>query len=445
MSGLALLGAAPLVDRAAHSRWPIIGQAERAAVMRVLDSGVLSGANAPEARALEEEFAALVGANHCLLTHCGTSALHLALAVSGVRAGDHVLVPAYSFVATAFAVVHAGAIPIFVDVDPLTGNLDVAAAAAAVTRRTRAVMPVHVHGCPADLEPLLALGRRLGIAVVEDAAQAHGATYGGQPVGALGRAGGFSLQSSKNLSAGEGGLFVTNDRDLAAEANRLRNFGQDVALPDSASFDRARPLDGGRSLDAQRVGWMYRGNELMAAFARAQLAQLPARTERCQRNAARLHSRLAALPGVTPPHVPAGSTSVHHKVRVLLDPQVAGVALSPRHFRDSVFAALIAEGLEVVQWQDDVLPAQRVFQQREGFGGGFPWSSDRETSFGELYDPARFPVARGLLERSLLLFSQSCPLIAQEDVLVDRYADAFEHVWEHLPALEQWSRDQTRT
>jgi perosamine synthetase len=441
MSELALLGGTPVVDRAAHRRWPEVTESERAALMRVLDRGVLSGANAPETTALEAEFGAFVSAEHCLLTHCGTSALHLALAVSGVRAGDHVIVPAYSFVATALAVVHAGAIPIFADVDPLTGNLDTESASAAITSRTRAIMPVHVHGCPAELGPLLVLAETHDLAVVEDAAQAHGATYRGRPVGAIGRAGGFSLQSSKNLSAGEGGIFVTNDGALAEEANRLRNFGQNVALPSAAAFDATRPLDGSRSLDSQRIGWMYRGNEMMAAFARAQLARLPVRTARCQRNADRLRRALVMLPGVTPPHVPAGSTSVHHKFRVLLDPVAAGVSLSPRAFRDVVMEALVAEGLDVVHWQTDALPAQSVFQKREGMGSGWPWSTDRETDFDRAYDAERFPNARGILERSLLLFSQSCPLIAQDDAMVDRYAEAFARVWNALPALEKRARE----
>jgi dTDP-4-amino-4,6-dideoxygalactose transaminase len=407
--------------------------------MRVLDRGVLSGASAPESTALEAEFGEYVQAKHCLLTHCGTSALHLALAAAGIRGGDHVLVPAYSFIATALAVVHAGAIPIFVDVDPRTGLIDPALVGAAITPRTRAIMPVHVHGCPADLGALSEIAARHRLLVIEDAAQAHGATYGGRPVGALGAAGGFSLQSSKNLGVGEGGLVVTNDAALAEEVHRIRNFGLDVSLADRDAFDEERPLDGGRPLESQRIGWMYRGNELTAALARSQLRLLRARTERCQSNAERLSRRLAELPGVLPPHVPEGRTSVHHKFRVILDGAAAGVSLSPRRLRDVVMKALRAEGLEVVMWQADVMPAHPAFQKREGFGAGFPWSADRETDFAALYAPARFANARGLLDRSLVLFSQSCPLIAQSAETVDRYAEAFARVWAHRADLERWA------
>jgi hypothetical protein len=167
----------------------------------------------------------------------------------------------------------------------------------------------------------------------------------------------------------------------------------------------------------------------MAAFARSQLRRLPEATARCQRNAERLSLALAELPGVLPPQVPAGRTSVHHKFRVRLSPEQAGVDVSARVLRDAIAHALKAEGAHVVAWQADVLPAQPIFRERKGFGDGWPWSTDRETDFSALYDPCRFPRARALLDSSLVLFSQSCPLIAQPDDTVDRYADAFRRVW----------------
>ena len=258
---LALRGRTPVLARESHRAWPIVTDDERRAVARVLDRGVLSGPFAPEATALEEEFAQFVGARHCLVAHSGTSALVMALGAAGVRPGDEVIVPAYSFVATPLAVAQLGAIPVFVDVEPTTGCMDPVAAERAVTPRTRAIMPVHMHGGAADMKAILNLARQRGLAVVEDAAQAHGATFEGRPVGALGQAGGFSLQSSKNLSAGEGGLFDPNDEALAAEADSIRNFGQDIARADSRAHDPARPLDGSRALDSRRMGSMYRGNE----------------------------------------------------------------------------------------------------------------------------------------------------------------------------------------
>ena len=206
-------------------RWPILTDEDRAAVARVFDRGVLSGAGAPEMRALETEFASAVGARFCLATNSGTSALHIALAAAGVGPGDEVIVPALGFIATAQAVLHAGATPVFADVDPVTYNIDVADAARRVNSRTRAIVPVHLHGLPADMDGIAALGRQAGLTVVEDAAQAHGALYKGRAVGTLGAMGAFSLNSTKNLPAGEGGLFVTESEELYARAARVRFDG----------------------------------------------------------------------------------------------------------------------------------------------------------------------------------------------------------------------------
>jgi perosamine synthetase len=431
---LGLFGGTPVLTRESHRLWPIVGEEERRAAMRVLDRGILSGPFAPESRALEEEFASFVGAKRCLLTHCGTSALMVALAAAGVRAGDEVIVPAYSFVATPLSVLQVGAVPVFADVDAATGCLDPAAVEAAISAHTRAIMPVHMHGGAADMTSIIEVARRRGLLVIEDAAQAHGATFGGRPVGALGAAGGFSMQSSKNLPAGEGGLLVTNDAAIAEAAASVRNFGQDITRGDEAEFDLARPLDGTRALDSRRIGSMFRGSEMMAALARSQLAKLPERTASCQRNADRLARALVELPGVTPPHTPPGRTSVHHKFRVGLDPAAAGLAMTSKQLRDAVMLALRAEGLEVVLWQTDPLPAQTVFQRRDPLGG-FPRAREGGTDLAVNYNPQHYPRTRALLDGSVVLFSQSCPLIAQPDDVVDRYAEAFHRVWRHREAL----------
>jgi perosamine synthetase len=435
---LALFGGTPVLARTAHQVWPIVTEDERRAVGRVLDRGILSGPFAPETSALEEEFARFVGAKHCLLTHCGTSALAVALAAAGVRAGDEVIVPAYSFVATPLSVVLAGAVPIFCDVEMATGCLDPVAVEAAVSARTRAIMPVHMHGCAADMTKILEIARRHTLVIVEDAAQAHGAECDGRPVGALGAAGGFSLQSSKNLPAGEGGLLVTNDGALAEEANSIRNFGQDLSRSDREFYDPARPLDASRAYGSQRVGAMYRGNEMMAAFARAQLARLPERTARCRKSAERLSDALGELPGVTPPRPPPGRTSVHHKFRVHLDPGRAGIEFAPKRLRDLIIRALRAEGLEVVLWESQPLPAQPVFQRRDP-STGFPIAGEANRDLAANYDPARYATTKALLDGSLVLFSQSCPLIAQPEEVVDRYIEAFRRVWHHRSALVEWS------
>jgi len=223
----------------APQRWPVLGPADLEAVSRVLGRGVLSGAGAPEVRGLEAEVAALLGARFCLATNSGTAALHVALAAAGVGPGDEVIVPALSFIATAQAVLHQGGQPVFADVDPRTYTLDVRDAARRVTPRTRAIVPVHLHGLPADMDAVQLLAQSAGLTVVEDAAQAHGATYRGRPAGTLGAMAAFSLNSTKNLAAGEGGLFVTDAEELYARAARVRFDG----LEPAAKWDPTHPLD----------------------------------------------------------------------------------------------------------------------------------------------------------------------------------------------------------
>lgn len=161
---------------------------------------------------------------------------------------------------------------------------------------------------------------------------------------------------------------------------------------------------------------------------------------RCQQHAQQLSSALASLPGVLPPAIPATSSSVHHKFSVRIDMRRAGVDLPARTFRDALLEALHAEGMEVVLWQDRVLLEHRLFHERVGFGRGWPWSADSETDFDRRYDPQLFPAARGLLDSSIVLFSQSYPLIAQDTAMVDRYAEAFARVWEHREAVCAWAR-----
>src|SRR5438874_9226943 len=328
--------------RVTPRRWPILTEADRAAVARVLDRGVLSGAGAPEMKALEAEFAAMVGARFCLATNSGTSALHVALAAAGVGPGDEVIVPALSFIATAQAVLHQGATPVFADVDPQTYNIDPTDAARRVTARTRAIVPVHLHGLPADMDALGALAARHGLALVEDAAQAHGALYKGRSVGTLGAMAAFSLNSTKNLPAGEGGLCVTGSEELSARAARVRFDG----LEPPSKWDPSHPLDDETDGLATLRGWMYLPGELTAALARSQLQRLAETTARSQRNAARLSERLERLPGVEPPAVPRDRTHVFHKYCVRVDPERAGVRPSAIALRDRLLEALRAEGVE---------------------------------------------------------------------------------------------------
>jgi dTDP-4-amino-4,6-dideoxygalactose transaminase len=212
----------PLLDLKAQYR--SIKPELDAAVLRVLEGAqFILG---PEVAAFEKEFAAYCGAGDAIGVNSGTSALHLALVAAGIGPGDEVITVPFSFIATAAAIVYTGATPVFVDIDPVTFNIDVSRIEAAITPRTKAIMPVHLFGHPADMDPILEIARRYGLIVIEDAAQAHGAEYKGRRVGSIGDIGCFSFYPGKNLGAcGEGGAVTTSNSDYARKVRLLRDWG----------------------------------------------------------------------------------------------------------------------------------------------------------------------------------------------------------------------------
>lgn len=419
---LAIQGGQPAVPAGIHQAWPRILPRDKDAVLAVLDRGIVGGAEAPEAMGLQEEFAAYVGARHCLATNSGTAALHLALLALGIQPGDEVITSAFSFSASALSILHALAVPIFADVRPDTYTLDPNHVERLIGPRTRAIMPVHIHGLPADMDEIMAIAARHGLSVIEDACQAHGATYHGRRVGPLGRMGAFSLNYTKSFPGGEGGLLVTDDDDLARAANMYRTFGEQTEKFDDELF---------RPYHSYVIGYNYRTQELPAAFARGQLCRLDENNARAANNAARLTAGLAGLRGVHPPHVPADRTHTFQKYRLRLHPDELGVDADPITVRDRVLLALRAEGVEAVLWHTTPLPAYPVFQQRAGYGGLFPWSvppAGRDVT----YDPAQYPEATRLLDCSLLLGSERHPLCAQDEVVMDYYVAAFHKVYAAL-------------
>ncbi len=248
---------------------------------RVLDSArFILG---PEGEALEQDLAKHVGVAHAIGVASGTDALRLALAAVGVGPGDEVITTAFSFVASASTIVMAGATPVFVDIDPATFALEAEGVARAITPRTRAIVPVHLYGHAAAIDRIAELGRAHGVAVVEDAAQAIGATYAGRPLGAWGDAACLSFYPTKNLGAcGDAGMILTNRSDLAERLRRLRHHG-----------------DGGRYRHLE-LGYSSRLDDLQAALLRVKLGRLEAWTAARRRIAARYHDALAGLPLTLP-------------------------------------------------------------------------------------------------------------------------------------------------
>ena len=280
---------------------PWLAGREQEYVLDAVQSGWISSLGAYVQR-FEEEFARFCGVEHAVSVSNGTTALHLALHALGIGPGDEVIVPALSFVASANAVHYTGATPVFVDIDPRTWTLDVAQAAAAVTPRTRAVMPVHLYGHPADMDALNALAAAHDLLVVEDAAEAHGAAVHGARVGSLGRVGAFSFYANKIITTGEGGMLTTDDGELAARCRVLR----DHAMPPAQRYWH------------DEVGFNYRLTNLQAAVGVAQLEQIDTFLARKRHIAAQYTAALADVPGLTPPVELPGYTNVYWMVSVLV-------------------------------------------------------------------------------------------------------------------------------
>ena len=222
---LAILGGTPLRTRP-FTAWPVFGEPEEARLLRALRSGKWGKLNGPEVVEFEQRFAAMHGAKHAIGVVNGTVSLRVALMAVGIKAEDEVIVPPYTFLATATAVVEANAVPVFADIDLETFNLDPKAVEAAITPRTRVIMPVHIAGQPADMDAIMAIAKRHKLVVIEDAAHAHAAHYRQQPAGSIGHLGSFSFQSSKNLTCGEGGIITTSDDALAEACRSIHNCGR---------------------------------------------------------------------------------------------------------------------------------------------------------------------------------------------------------------------------
>jgi len=274
-------------------------------------------------------------------------------------------------------VLHQNAIPVFVDVDPRTANIDPLKIEAAITPRTRALIAVHLHGVPADMDPILKIAARRNLLVIEDACQAHGALYRGRKVGTLGHCAGFSLNQNKMFSAGEGGLFVSDDFGRVERARSLVLFG-----------DFRKPLDD--DYHWYGMGWQYRYNELCAAYARAQLPRLDSYIDRARALFAVLRDELTEVPGLRIPVEPEYSRENGYNFVCHVEPCEVGYQGPANFLREAVVRALQAEGVPASVWQRRILPEFAAIAARNAYGKGSPW---KEHHSPVRYDPAQFPNA----------------------------------------------------
>lgn len=345
----ALEGGIPVRDELLPFFRVELGPEEEAAALRVLRSGWIS--TGPECEAFEAEAAAQLGveaANAVSVASC-TAGMHLALCAAGVGAGDEVITSPITFPATANAILHAGATPVFADVLPGRLTLDPDAVRAAITPRTRALLVVHFAGWPCEMDALRALAEERGLALLEDAAHAIGAAYRGLPVGSLGDAAAFSFYATKNVTTCEGGLVTTRHADWAQRmrVQRLHGIDLDASRRDGRAY---------RHWEATRLGWKYNLNDLQAAMGRVQLARLPERNRRRRAIDARYRAALAGMPLVSPVEGPAEAETAAHLFPVLLRTEALRVD------RDRVLQALLAENVGVgVHFR--ALPLHRFFRE----------------------------------------------------------------------------------
>ncbi len=326
--------------------WPIYDEAEVNAVADIVRSGAWANPNCDGLIAeFEKEFATYCGSKYAITCVNGSVAIRLALMACGVKPGDEVIIPPYSFIATASVVIEVNCVPVFVDIDPETYNLCPAEVEKAITPRTRAIIPVHFAGQACNMEALMAIADKHNIKIIEDACHAHGGEYKGKKLGSIGHAGCFSFQSSKNLNSGEGGIVVTDDEHLFNMVASLRNVGR---------------VKGGQWYEHHYLGCNYRITQLQTAILSLQLKRLEAQTQRRNENGLYLTSLLQSIPGITPLTRGHGETLHTYHIYIFKYDKAYFNKLSKKEFA----AFLAAEGVPSFMGYPEPLYKQPVFQQK---------------------------------------------------------------------------------
>ena len=326
--------------------WPIFDEGDVNAVTEIVRSGQWGN---PDGKGVvevfEKEFAAYCGTQYALSCVNGSVALRLALIACGVKPGDEVIIPPYTFIATASIVLEANCVPVFVDIEPDTYNMDPAQIEAVITPRTKAIIPVHFAGQACNMDAIMEIARKHNLRVIEDAAHAHGGEYKGKKLGSIGDAGCFSFQSSKNLTAGEGGLVITNNEALYDMMNSLRNVGR---------------VKGGQWYEHHNLGCNYRLTQLQAVLLSQQLKRLEAQTHRRDQNGKYLSALLEEIEGITPLTREHGETLHTYHIYIFRYDKTKFNHLSKAEFAQM----LAAEGVPSFMGYPKPLYKQPLFQEK---------------------------------------------------------------------------------
>lgn len=386
MSRLAVEGGQP-VRSAPVAAWPSYAQDEIDAVSRVMSSGEVNYWTGQEGRRFEEEYAAHCGVGHAVALMNGTVALELALHALGIGPGDEVITASRTFIASASCAVMRGARPVIADIDPVSQNITAETIASVLSPRTKAIVAVHLAGWPCDMDAILALARKHGLKVIEDCAQAHGATWKGRPVGGFGDAAAFSFCQDKIITTGgEGGMLVTDDPTIWQKAWSFKDHGKGWG----AVYSRAHP-PGFRWLH-ESFGTNWRMTELQATIGRLQLAKLPEWKEVRQRNAEVLEQALTHVPGLRLTPVPDHVGHARYRYYAFLEPE----RLRSEWNQLRVIEAVMAEGVPCFSGSCSEIYREQAF-----------------VSAGWTQDP--LPVARALSETSLCFLVH--PTLAEAEML----------------------------
>ena len=435
MSQLAIFGGPPQRTRPFPS-WPAFDESEEQALLEVLRSGNWwhysqgeavepkkpeGGQPRSKVAEFQEAFARFQGAKYGMACANGSVAIEVALKALGVGPGDEVIVPCYTFVATASAVLMVNAIPIFVDIEPETFNIAPHRVEEAITARTKALIPVHFAGQAADMDSLLSIAERHNLVMVEDAAHAHGATWKGKGLGCIGHAGTFSFQASKNMTAGEGGLITTNDRDLAELCESYIWGGREVGRP---------------WYEYHRLGWNYRLTEFQGAILLQQLKRVEAQNAKRDENARYLDKHLSKLPGISPLGVREDVTQHSHHLYIFrFHEEEFGIS------RSQFLEALNAEGVSGLSGYADPLYKNPLFLHQDFYPRGCPITCGH---YGRALDYAAFEALCPNAERACreAVWLEHRQLLAEREDM-DDIVHAIEKIYEHRQDFR--SPDPART
>ena len=397
---LALLGGKKVREKPFPPH-PIIGEEEKRAVLAVLESGKLSTFIAQpgkyflggeKIRRFEQDFASYNSIKYAVAFNSATSALHAAVVACGTKAGEEVLVPPYTFTSTATCALMNNSIPVFVDIQSDIFCMNPAKIEQALTPQTRAIIPVHLFGHPADMDKIMGIAKRHNLKVIEDCAQSPGAIYKGRLVGTIGDCGTFSFQETKNIMTGEGGMLITSNEEIAEIARMVRNHGEVI-------------LEGQRqrTYRADMLGWGYRMTELEAALGIEQLKKLDRLNQKRIDMANYLASRLSDIDGLTPPIVYPNAKHVYYVFPIRYDESKTGIP------RDLFVKALVAEGIPFGAGYVRPLYLNPIYHENKPFIYNY---YGKEIN----YDKGICPVTERLYEKELMLTAVCRPPATQEDM-----------------------------